>query len=70
MLKIGKMRIIGFLLLFFVFYRNSYFQVTFEAKLSKKKLGLNERLRIDFVMNENGMILLHRILKDLMWLET
>ena len=26
-------------------------QVTFEAKVSKKKLGINERLRIDFVMN-------------------
>lgn len=29
-------------------------QVTFEAKVSKKKLGINERLRIDFVMNEDG----------------
>ena len=29
-------------------------QVTFEAKLSKKKLGINERLRIDFVMNKDG----------------
>jgi len=29
-------------------------QVNFEAKVSKNKLGLNERLRIDFVMNENG----------------
>ncbi len=29
-------------------------QVTFEAKLSKKKLGINERLRVDFVMNEDG----------------
>ena len=29
-------------------------QVNFEATLSKKKLGLNERLRIDFVMNKNG----------------
>lgn len=49
------MRIIGFLLLFFVFSTEILIsQVTFEAKLSKKKLGLNERLRIDFVMNENG----------------
>tara|TARA_B100001540_G_scaffold140711_2_gene125080 strand:+ start:174 stop:1949 length:1776 start_codon:yes stop_codon:yes gene_type:complete len=55
MLKIGKMRIIGFLLLSFVFSTEILIsQVTFEAKLSKKKLGLNERLRIDFVMNENG----------------
>ena len=29
-------------------------QVNFEAKVSKNKLALNERLRIDFVMNENG----------------
>lgn len=29
-------------------------QVTFDAKVSKKRLGLNERLRVDFVMNENG----------------
>jgi len=29
-------------------------QVTFETKVSKKRLGLNERLRVDFVMNQNG----------------
>ena len=29
-------------------------QVNFEATVSKNRLGLNERLRIDFVMNENG----------------
>lgn len=29
-------------------------QVTFETKVSKKKLGINERLRVDFVMNEDG----------------
>lgn len=29
-------------------------QVNFEATVSKNKLGLNERLRIDFVMNKNG----------------
>ncbi len=29
-------------------------QIKFEAKLSKKKLGINERLRIDFVMNRDG----------------
>jgi len=28
--------------------------VTFEMKLSKNKLGLNERLRVDFVMNKDG----------------
>ena len=29
-------------------------QVKFEAKVSKKKLGINERLRIDFEMNMDG----------------
>lgn len=29
-------------------------QVEFEAKVSKTTLGINERLRIDFVMNEDG----------------
>ncbi|MDG5490882.1 BatD family protein [Psychroserpens sp. SPM9] len=29
-------------------------QVKFEAKVSKTKLGVNERLRIDFVMNKDG----------------
>lgn len=29
-------------------------QVTFEAKVSREKLGLNERLRVDFEMNEDG----------------
>ncbi len=28
--------------------------VTFEAKLSKSKLGINERLRVDFTMNKDG----------------
>ena len=28
--------------------------VSFEAKVSKRTLGLNERLRVDFIMNENG----------------
>jgi hypothetical protein len=29
-------------------------QVKFEAKVSKQKLGVNERLRIDFEMNQDG----------------
>ncbi|GAB5400924.1 MAG: BatD family protein [Aureisphaera sp.] len=29
-------------------------QVTFQSKVSKKKLGVNERLRIDFEMNQDG----------------
>ena len=43
-------------LFFFFLGVSSYMkaQVTFDAKVSKKRLGLNERLRIDFIMNENG----------------
>jgi predicted house-cleaning noncanonical NTP pyrophosphatase (MazG superfamily) len=44
-----KLYIIAFLLTSF-----ASAQVTFEAKVSKKKLGMNERLRIDFVMNKDG----------------
>lgn len=29
-------------------------EVSFQAKLSKRSLGLNERLRVDFIMNKNG----------------
>jgi len=28
--------------------------VSFNAKVNRKKLGINERLRIDFVMNQDG----------------
>ena len=44
-----------FTILFFTF--NCLFisaQVKFDATVSKNKLGLNERLRVDFVMNQNG----------------
>ena len=43
------------LFLVFVCIANLGFaQVTFEAKVSKKTLGINERLRIDFKMNKDG----------------
>ena len=29
-------------------------QIKFEAKVSKTKLGVNERLRVDFEMNKDG----------------
>lgn len=32
----------------------TYAQVKFEAKVSKNKLGVNERLRVDFEMNKDG----------------
>jgi hypothetical protein len=42
------------LLLFILISSITYAQVTFEAKVSKQKLGVNERLRIDFEMNQDG----------------
>lgn len=39
-------------LLFFIQY--AFAQVQFEAKVSQNKLGLNERFKIDFVMNVDG----------------
>ena len=43
-------------ILFFIILSTSMAsaQVSFEAKVSKSKLGINERLRIDFVMNKDG----------------
>ena len=43
-------------LLFFALFicQLGFTQVTFEAKASKTTLGVNERLRIDFKMNEDG----------------
>ncbi|WP_426432094.1 BatD family protein [Winogradskyella sp. HB-48] len=42
------------ILLFLLASGITYAQVTFEAKVSKQKLGVNERLRIDFEMNKDG----------------
>lgn len=45
----------AYLLLFLSFGFHAMAQeVQFEAKVSKKKLGVNERLRVDFEMNQNG----------------
>lgn len=57
MKKIGRvtMKIKNYIILFFLLLVQATFaQVEFTAKVSKKKLGVNERLRIDFVMNEEG----------------
>ena len=32
----------------------AFAQISFETKVSKKKLGINERLRVDFEMNKDG----------------
>ena len=37
-----------------LFVQNVFSQVQFEAKISKNKLGLNERLQVDFTMNIDG----------------
>jgi hypothetical protein len=36
------------------FVLNAQEDITFETKVSKKKLGVNERLRVDFEMNKDG----------------
>ena len=43
-----------FVFLLFLIAQSLLAQVQFEAKVSKTTLGLNERLRIDFVMNMDG----------------
>ncbi len=40
--------------LFFCFASLAYSQVSFTADASKTKLGVNERLRMDFTMNQDG----------------
>ena len=44
----------GIFLLLFLGSSNLWGQVEFRAQVSKKRLGINERLRVDFVMNQNG----------------
>ena len=43
-----------FLAFFLMVLGFAHAQVQFEAKASKTKLGVNERLRVDFTMNEDG----------------
>lgn len=43
-----------YLILLVLSFQGLWAQVQFEAKVSKNTLGLNERLRIDFVMNIDG----------------
>ena len=43
-----------YIFLLLISFQGMLAQVQFEAKVSKTKLGLNERLRIDFVMNDDG----------------
>lgn len=43
-----------YLILLLLSFQGLFAQVQFEAKVSKTTLGLNERLRIDFSMNDDG----------------
>lgn len=43
-----------YLILLLLSFHGLWAQVQFEAKVSKNTLGLNERLRVDFVMNIDG----------------
>src|SRR5690606_19946395 len=47
---------ISYITLFLIVASTSFVaaQVKFEAKVSKTKLGINERLRVDFEMNTDG----------------
>jgi hypothetical protein len=45
---------VSFFLFAFLVKAQDNSAVTFEMKLSKSKLGLNERLRVDFMMNKDG----------------
>lgn len=51
-----KMKLISYISLLIILLVTSVVsaQVKFEAKVSKNKLGVNERLRIDFEMNQDG----------------
>lgn len=41
-------------LVFSLLWSSAEAQVNFDLKVSKKRMGLNERLRVSFVMNQNG----------------
>ena len=43
-----------YILILLLCFQGVFAQVEFEAKVSKSSLGLNERLRIDFSMNDDG----------------
>ncbi len=49
-----KLKHFIYVLFFIVSCNMLHAQVQFEVKLSKKRLGINERLRVDFEMNHDG----------------
>lgn len=52
MMKLSKHIVLVFLTL--LVSQITFAQVKFETKVSKNKLGINERLRVDFEMNQDG----------------
>lgn len=50
----SKQKMKKYIFLLLVSFQGLVAQVQFEAKVSKQTLGLNERLRIDFSMNDDG----------------
>ena len=50
------MKLIKYIIIVFLIFVTNIVsaQVKFEAKVSKQKLGVNERLRVDFEMNQDG----------------
>jgi hypothetical protein len=43
-----------YIILFLLFVQSAFAQFNFEAKVNKPSIGINERLRVDFVMNDDG----------------
>ena len=50
----NRQKHIWFVLFVVLFAFTSQAQVTFQTKVSRKKLGINERVRVDFIMNADG----------------
>ena len=48
-----KLRLV-FLTILMTMFQFADAQIKFETKVSKNKLGVNERLRVDFEMNQDG----------------
>jgi len=49
-----KMKQFCYIVLFLLTTVTGFAQVKFEAKVSRNKVGINEKLRVDFEMNEDG----------------
>lgn len=52
--KMNRLTLFICVLVFSVLPLSAAAQVSFDLKVSKKRMGLNERLRVSFVMNQNG----------------